>query len=190
MKRWALLASLFLTIGVRAASAVVITFSGLPGPNFTPFVNPYVESAFTVTPTVGSWFQGLQFGNPVPSIFSTSDTATVDVTQNGVGLFRFSSVDLADADSGGPGYTLQGFLLGVPVFSTSGGPLSFGFATIPSPNSVATIDLLRITMVRNTTSSYNVDNINVTPVPEPAVTLPAVALSCLGLRRRFTRIAT
>jgi hypothetical protein len=187
MKSWALWALIVSTIFVPAAGAVVITFSNLAGPNFDPMPNPYVESTYSVTTASGDWFQGQNFGAPVPSIFSNSISAAIEVRQNTLGLFRFASVDLADASNGGPGYTLEGFLLGAPVFSTSGGPLPSGFSTIPSPNPAAAIDLLRITMVRNNTSSYNIDNINVTVVPEPSsVVLLAFALPGLCLRCRAT----
>ena len=40
------------------ASAMTITFSGLVGANGSPLA-PYNEGGSTVTPTVGSWFEGL-----------------------------------------------------------------------------------------------------------------------------------
>src|SRR5262245_631425 len=101
MKMRALLAALTLWVFSRAATAAVITFSGLPGPHLAPMPNPYVEGTFNVTPTTAFWRQTFAFGNPFPSIFSSSGVAVVEVTQNTIGQFTFSSVDLAEP-SGSP----------------------------------------------------------------------------------------
>ena len=58
-----------LGMAAGGASATTITFNGLAGANGDPFTT-YTESGFTVSPTLGTWFQGQAFGNPVPSIFS------------------------------------------------------------------------------------------------------------------------
>jgi len=78
------------------ASATPITFSGLVG-NGLPFTT-YTEGGFTVTPTVGSWFQAL-FGNPGPSIGAGGDfhgpgVDSISVTDGGK-PFTFSALDFA-----------------------------------------------------------------------------------------------
>lgn len=184
---------LLASFGVTATSqADVITFDGLPGPTSTPFPSPYTEAGFNVTSTNGNWFQSLRFGNPIPSIFSDSDLAAIDVTRIGGGEFTFASVDLADAnnlDLDGPNYLFEGFLNGNPVFSHGGGPVPSAFITVGNPTPSSVIDLLRITMTRVDTTDYNIDNINVSPavVPEPTTValFGGLVITCLvGYRRR------
>ena len=105
-------------ISAGGASATTITFSGLSGPNAAPFT-PYVESGFTVSPTLGSWFQAQLFGNPAPSIaagsvFDGPNNDAVAVTDGA--RFTFSQIDLATANDNTV-YTFTGTLLGAPVFN-------------------------------------------------------------------------
>ena len=86
-------------IASAVASATTITFSGLTGANGTP-VATYTEGGFTVTTTLGQFFQGQVFGNPIPSLFAGPAQGgpandTLDVTRNGGGSFNFATVDLA-----------------------------------------------------------------------------------------------
>jgi hypothetical protein len=92
------------------ASATTITFGGLNGANEDPFTT-YTESGFTVSPTLGTWFQGQLFGNPAPSIFSgpvsgSPATDAVTVTEGGQ-KFTFSQLDLA-ANNGNVNFTFTG----------------------------------------------------------------------------------
>jgi hypothetical protein len=164
-------------------AGAVIGFSGLVGSNGDAMPSPYVEAGFQVAPVVGDWQEAHVFGNPTPSIFSGSPLGMVRVgTAVPGGLFTFSSVDLADAGNGGAQYSLAGILSGVSVFSVNlTGPLPGSFVTINSPSN-AVIDELLITMLRGTVT-YNIDNIAVTAVPEPA-TLALLALGGLLLARR------
>ena len=175
--------------GARSAAAATITFDSLgPGINGDNFITA-VEFGFTVYDESGGWVEGHFFGNPVPSIFTSGPDGRVTVTNGGT--FTFSSVDLGNASGGSTSltYTIQGFLLGAPVFSTSatiGSPNAF--TTISSPDSSSFIDLLRITIDGTNTSSYNIDNIVVdaSTVPEPA-TLLMLGAGLAGLRARRHR---
>jgi hypothetical protein len=193
MKQLTLAAFFVLILTPRLSHADTITFNGLTGPNLAPMPNPYVEGNFRVTPTSGSWFQGQLFGNPVPSIFSNSAIGVVDVTSTGGDVFTFSQVDLGDAGFlGGTGFTVQGRLGGTTIFSTSGSLAANTFTTILSPNPTATIDDLRIIMTMSFTS-YNIDNIQVTPgafvIPEPSsLVLLTIGLLCAGAGFRRSRI--
>src|SRR5207249_3110694 len=72
-----------------------ITFSNLVGANGDPYLGS-TEDGFTVTPTLGSWFQSQGYGNPAPSIFAGPIGAPVDSAiqiLNGGGTFTFSSLD-------------------------------------------------------------------------------------------------
>jgi hypothetical protein len=56
-------------IASAAASATTLTFSGLTGANGT-LVATYTEGGFTGTTTLGEFFRGQVFGNPLPSLFA------------------------------------------------------------------------------------------------------------------------
>jgi hypothetical protein len=187
----ACLATLLLLIAPSASQAVTIAFSGLVGANGDPMPNPYVESGFSVTPLSGTWLEAHQFGNPIPSIFGRSAAGTVEVKETSSGPFAFSSVDLADAGSGGATYDLSGFLGATPIFSVSGGPLPGSFVTVPSPSG-STIDRLDITM-HQAGATYNIENIVVNPVPEPSSVVLLTLGAAIGIwnrRRLFCRKAS
>jgi hypothetical protein len=80
-----LLTMLVLLLGINSANGDVITFAPLPGPNDAPY-DGHVEAGFTVTPTLGTWFQGLLFGNPVPSIFTEPGLAEIEVIDTSLPL--------------------------------------------------------------------------------------------------------
>jgi hypothetical protein len=179
------------TIASAAASASTITFSGLVDANGTP-VATYSEGGFTVTTTLGQFFQGQLFGNSIPSLFAGLEgnplTDALDVTR-GAGLFNFASVDLA-ANNGDVNFTFTGFLGGVQQYAFSGvepgrsDPLPFGFDTIINPDAAIAIDDVKIALnIRG--SSGNVDNIvlNAAAVPGPiaGAGLPGLLLASSGL---------
>jgi hypothetical protein len=178
------------------ASATTITFSGLNGANGDPFTT-YTESGFTVSPTLGSWFQGQVFGNPVPSIvagpiFGGPANDAVTVTEGGQ-RFTFSQLDLATANAN-TNYNFTGTLLGAPVFSVNDvvSPPQV-FNTVLSGVSGDVIDSLVITAnIQAGGSSTNIDNIVLTPVaatPEPTTLgLLATGVGLLGLLRRRRRM--
>ncbi len=183
MKKRIAMVSVLSGLLVGAASADVITFNSLTGSNRDPYYG-HVEGTFLVEPTVGIWREAHRFGNPIPDIFGRSDTGIVETTENTTGLFTFDGVDLGDALDGGVAYEIDGFLGGLLVLSIDGTVDVGGFVTIPSPDRNQTLDLLRITMHRGLVT-YNIDNINVTTVPEPATAaLLFFGLAVLTRRRR------
>lgn len=191
--RWLALVVLLMTLTVSVARGNTITFFGLSGANGAPLA-PYTEGTFTVTPTLGSWFQGQGYGNPLPSIFDgpigSPGNATIEVTDS-AGLFTFGAVDYS-SNNGTSGFDIMGFRGGVLQFDQSGTlvaslPPLFGFTTLPSGFSTK-IDTLFVEVLPGSgVTSINLDNINVTTVPEPA-TLTTLAMGLLGgigfLRRR------
>jgi hypothetical protein len=175
-------APVILLLILNPAWAGIVTFDGLTGSNLDPFAS-YTEAGFTVTAGAGDWFEGFNFGNPVPDLFAgPAWGATPDTIQVTGGLFVFGGFDLA-SNGGTTGYTISGFVGGLLVLSQSGAQTATpnSFVTIPSADSGAVLDTLSIVLAPNEPSptSYNIDNINVTAIPEPA-TLPWVAAGLLG----------
>jgi hypothetical protein len=200
--RNATLAGAILAAGViasAAASATTITFSGLTSTNAT-LVTMYTEGGFTVATTLGEFFQGQAFGNPIPSLFAGPAQGgpandALEVTRNGGGSFNFASVDLA-ANNGDVNFTFTGFLGGVQQYVFNGvesgrPPGPFGFDTIINPDAAIAIDDARITLdILGTTG--NVDNIvvNAVAAPEPAsILLLGGALLSIGVWRRRKLLA-
>lgn len=174
---------LLIAVSTGPAFSGTITFNGIGGVNGDPFTT-YVESGFTVTPTTGIWKKGFGFGNPVPSIFSPSATASITVTG---GTFDLISFDFGNANNlSGLTWSAAGFLNNVQVLSGSGnGPSTVMFITVPSPNSAALLDTLVLTGNLGNTSSYNFDNIVLSSVPEPStITFFAMGLVLAGFCRR------
>ena len=186
------------------ASATTITFSGLTGANGSVLA-PYTEGGFTLTPTVGPWFEGQIFGNPVPSIlaggtFSGPATNAFSVTDGGRS-FTFSALDLAPSPVGNVDYSFTGTLNGAPVFTVN--------AVATPPQNFATIlsgvagDVINDLVVSTTftdnsiAASVNIDNIVVTAVatPEPSTwAMMTLGFGLLGgagywTRRRSVAIA-
>ncbi|SRR5258708_25824117 len=194
-KRLALVCVLALMVGVGRSEASTITFSGLSGANGAPF-SAYTEVGFNVNVFSGTWVEAHAFGNPVPDIFSSSASASVDVTRQGSGVFDFLSVDLGNANAiGSPSYVIEGRLSNAVLFTQSGTlPAVTGFNSIISLSTSTAIDTLRIIMNLGTTSSYNIDNIQVqgttsSTVPEPtSLLLLGTGLAAIKARgRRLVR---
>lgn len=172
------------------ANATTITFDGLAGPNESAFPASYLEAGFTVTPLAGSPEQGTVFGNPSPSVIIGAPVfapvpGAIEITLTGGGNFTFSSVDLASNNGGPSSFSWVGWLGGLAKYSfgglvPSGSGSTFFFVTESNPFafSAILIDRLTIGMAPGQgTTSDNLDNINVSAVPEPSTAI----LLLLGL---------
>lgn len=180
-----LLLAAFLT-AAGTASAGVVTFDSLPGPNGTPFTT-VTEDGITVTAESGEWQQAFNVGNPIPSIFTFSDAASVAVTTGG--LFNFVSFDLGTGGNAGPAYTVEQFLDGLLVDTFSGQNANTLFHTINSAYAGSVDRVLIHTSIAGLTTSANLDNIRVSfdaSVPEPGtLALLGLGLAAFGVRRRI-----
>ncbi len=185
------IAALFISAPV-AVHAQTISFSGLAGSNGSAF-SSYNESGFNVLSLSGTWNQAQAFGNPTPSIFSSSTSASITVTRIGGGSFEFLGFALGNAGFSPFSFSFLGLANGASVFSsgTLAGQSTNGFVT-QNNSDASLIDELQITVNKGQTTSYNIDNIQLsttTTVPEPStVALLGLGLASLVLvrKRRLT----
>jgi len=163
-----------------------ISFAPLTGPDGATYLG-HTEGDFAVTPTAGAWFQGLSYGNPIPSIYdgpiNSPGTAVLQVTDS-VGLFTLNSLHYS-SNNGNSFYDIQGYLGATLAYHETGtlsgsfDPFSFNTLTTAHPNDP--IDGLFIALIPGFgVSSINLDNIGVTTVPEPgSLLLLAAGLAAL-----------
>ena len=148
----------FIGVGVREAHAATITFNSLPGANGDA-VSTYSELGYQVNSASGAWRAGHVFGNPVPSWFTNSPSASVEVLRAGGGLFTFASAD-AIGNGGQLDYQVTGYLAAVQVYTFSGSAAANVFTTVTNLSfASALIDRLVITVGSPGGTSRNIDNI-------------------------------
>lgn len=171
---------------------VGVTFSGLPGTNLAPFTG-IAENGFVVTPTSGAWLQAIIYGNPGPSIadgpVNTPGIGVIQVTC-GTGFFTFDGFDFS-SNNGDSTYNVEGFQGATMAYDQTGtlagtfGP--FSFTTLNTADPAVPVDGLLIEVIPGTTTtSINLDNLEVTSVPEPGGIL-LVGLGVLGFVRLRTK---
>ena len=148
----------FIGVGVRGAHAATITFNNLPGANGDA-VSTYSELGYQVNSASGAWRAGHAFGNPVPSWYTNSPSASVEVLRAGGGLFTFASAD-AIGNNGQLDYQVTGYLAAAQVYTFSGSAAANVFTTVANLSfASALIDRLVITVGSPGSSSLNIDNI-------------------------------
>ena len=137
------------------------------GPSRTP-VTTYTEAGFTISTALANWI-AFGYGNPGPSLVfetpagvTTSGEVTMR-TEEGLSLFRFTSVDLYSSVTPIP-YVFTGTLRGHTMFTESGtlGNTFGNFVRVSSSHSNAPIDTLVIRLTNGTTCCTNpmgLDNI-------------------------------
>ena len=158
LKLMLVLLVVFIGVGVRGAHAATITFNNLPGANGDA-VSTYSELGYQVNSASGAWRAGHAFGNPVPSWYTNSPSASVEVLRAGGGLFTFASAD-AIGNNGQLDYQVTGYLAAAQVYTFSGSAAANVFTTVANLSfASALIDRLVITVGSPGSSSLNIDNI-------------------------------
>ena len=138
-----------------------IGFDPLAGPNFTPYTS-HIENGFVVTSISGSWQEAFNVGNPVPSIFSFSPIAGVNIERQGGGHFDLVSMDIGTGGQGNTGITVTciaeslGNVVGNEVFLFGGNHPAF--PTFVFGAGFSNVDTVDCTANPIGTSSVNLDN--------------------------------
>jgi hypothetical protein len=175
------------------ANAAIIDFEDLinNGAQFTYFGDNVNSGGFNFASTlhigdnsaIASWTNGLPgFYTGSVSLFANYSDDVLRMTQVGGAAFNVTSIDLADVFRGAGGQTVtligtradtstvtQNFVLGPDNLQT--------FAVVGMTN------VTSMTLDDGTSSFFQFDNINVSPVPEPA-TMAVVGIGALALLRR------
>jgi len=180
---------LMTVVSVTPVKAAIIGFDPLSSPNLAPYTG-HVEDGFTITPLSGTWQQGQIFGDPTPSILGgpigNSEPGILSIILNGNKNFFFNSVELSSNNTAGSQYRFQGFLKGGSVFDSIGSiGIENQFQRFDNAPSDIAIDELRISVTPGLkVSSFNVDNIDVAPIPTPALLPGLIGIGVAALRKK------
>jgi hypothetical protein len=196
VKQYAILSALMVALLSGAASADTITFSTAAGGAFT---GPTVEGDFSYALFGGGLFVDLLNGNPSLEMegFIPTNGGTLQIVRNDVagGLFTFDEADVQQFNFGAVPVVFEGYLGGALQASDSllTSASSLTHTTLASSNlSGVAIDELRILLDASSSPSAweGVDNVDLTPVPEPGtLVLVGAGLVALQLRERTRRRA-
>ena len=171
-------AAALVSLCASAASANIVTFEGLPPPQFGGTTS-YTESGFTIT-TPNGWMGRHAFGNPGSALGTSSSGMLLHLTASTNAAFALNSLDITIfAGSDPQSTTITGFLTGGGTVSrTITAPASGGWITVNFDSSWS-----NLTAVEWNPGLIVYDNLNATiPSPAPAVALALAA--CAATRRR------
>jgi len=189
--------ALALLVAPAAAQAATISFSPLTGSNGDVYTG-HAEDGFILGGS-RNFLEGHLFGEPIPSVYSTSATASLQIAAADGGLFRINSLDLA-ANNGSRrlDYRITGSVGGSNVYTVlgtyaqSGSGFVFGTVGIVP---TAAVDRITIQLTDNyRLTSFNLDNIVVNraavsaAVPEPSAAL-CFAVGALVVSTRMRKRA-
>ncbi len=174
--RFGLASALLLFVAAGRAQAEVITFENFAPPGGLVNVNPaspYSEAGFRLTPS-----------NATSAVFDAA--AVVDMPGNTTDFFGFAENNIITLTNvAGVPFNLSSLLLGPTILAASpsvtitlvgnfagGGSLTSTFSLLTTATPVTLSGFNNLTsVVFSTTDDSGIDNINVTPVPEPATML-------------------
>ncbi|NJL47397.1 MAG: PTPA-CTERM sorting domain-containing protein [Leptolyngbyaceae cyanobacterium SM2_5_2] len=183
-------ATALVTVAATApAEAAIIGFDPLGGLNLAPYTG-HVEDGFTISTLNGAWQQGQIFGDPTPSILGgpigVPEPGVLSIIFNGNRNFFFRSVELSSNNTAGSQYRFQGFFKGSSAFDSIGSiGIKNQFQRFDNAASGIAIDELRISVTPGlNVSSFNVDNIDVAPIPTPALLPGLIGMGVAALRKR------
>ena len=171
------------------ASASTVTFGTTNGFPSTIIDQPQIEGDIIYQVVSGMWFKSDPLGNPPASLitaFPTPDDVIEFSTISGV-PFTFDSFDFASfANQQSDKVNFIGEFNSVDTqqllnFSTS----NANFST-QNPDFSAPIDKLRIEVVSGDRAALLLDNLVLTPIPEPS-TIFGIALLSLGALSRLVQ---
>lgn len=191
MKQLAIALTLVVAVLSNAASADTITFGN---ESAGAFFGPSAEGNFSYSLFGGGLFVDALSGNPGEQMEGSipADGGTLQIVRNDVvnGLFTFDQASVVQWSFGAVSVVFEGYLGGALQASDSllTSATSLTHTTLASANlSGVMIDELRVILDASSSSSAweGVDNIVVTPVPEPStLALVGAGLIALQLRER------
>ncbi len=166
---------------ITASHAVVIGFDNMGGQDGDVYAG-HTEKGFTLTPIYGDWYKVYALGNPKPCLGDgpTDYDHSLQVVRSDGGLFTSQSYDKRSRVLAT--YCIfDGFRDGKQLYSDVTWEFQNGFRTITNHH-LEQIDELHITLELTVGGeTIALDNIVVTPVPEPS----GMALLTLGLGATF-----
>ena len=180
---------IFVVLTLVQLAAASLTFDPLQGDNGTDYFG-HNEAGFLVDVVDGLFYEAQFFGNPTPSIFGVG-VSSLRITRAASLLFTFTSLDVSSNVFAGADFELVGTLQNQELFRLMERVMQPStFTGIMNPQAQVQIDELLIFVSPNDATSFNVDNIHASAIPEPSsVLLLSAGVSMVALWSRVRSVA-